>query len=100
MCVWLVSLVIGFFEIVGTIAIAKARPHENRTIWNPTFKKSGFQMFPDSKWSDFRSHLWLVKYLANSLFRSFTFQLNYLMIELVILIIIDGGHVKATTEQT
>ena len=39
--------------------IAKARPFENRTIWNPTFKKSGFQMFPDFKWSDFRSPLYL-----------------------------------------
>ena len=38
--------------------IAKARPFENRTIWNPTFKKSGFQMFPDFKWSDFRSPLY------------------------------------------
>ena len=40
--------------------IAKARPFENRTIWNPTFKKSGFQMFPDFKWSDFRSPLYLL----------------------------------------
>ena len=28
-------------------------------IWNPTFKKSGFQMFPDFRWSDFRSPLYL-----------------------------------------
>ena len=49
------------FWIVGTkaIAIAKALPFENLTIWNPTFKKSGFQMFPNFKWSDFRSPLYL-----------------------------------------
>ena len=48
--------------MVGTkaIAIGKARPFENRTIWNQTFKKSGFQMFPDFKWSDFRSPLYIV----------------------------------------
>ena len=34
------------FQMVGTLAlaIAKAWPFENRTIWNPRFKKSGFQM--------------------------------------------------------
>ena len=35
----------------------KAQPFENRTIWNQIFKKPGFQMFPDSKLSDFRSPL-------------------------------------------
>ena len=30
-------------------SVAKARPYENRTIWNPTFKMSGFQTFPDFK---------------------------------------------------
>ena len=46
--------------MVGTIAIAitKAQQFENQTIWNRTFKKSGFQMFPDFKWSDFRSPLY------------------------------------------
>ena len=45
--------------MVWTLALAidKARPFENRTIWNSTFKKSGFQMFPDLEWSDFRSPL-------------------------------------------
>ena len=39
------------FWIVGTKAatIAKARPFENWTIWNLTFKKSGFQIFPGFK---------------------------------------------------
>ena len=32
------------FRMGGTIAIALE--FENRTIVNPTFKKSGFQMFP------------------------------------------------------
>ena len=32
------------FPNCWTIAIAKAPPFENRTIWNPTFKKSGFRM--------------------------------------------------------
>ena len=31
------------FQMVGTIA--KARLFENQTIWNPTLKKSGFQMY-------------------------------------------------------
>ena len=46
------------FQMVGTIAIAiaKAGPFKNWIIWNPTFKKSGIQMFPDFKWSDFKSH--------------------------------------------
>ena len=35
------------FQMVETIAIAKARPFENWTIRIPTFKKFGFQMFPD-----------------------------------------------------
>ena len=48
------------FQMVGTIAIAKARQFENWTIRNPTFKKSGFQMFPDFEWSDFRSPLYNV----------------------------------------
>ena len=45
--------------LVGTKAIdkGKAQPFENRTIWNPIFRKSGFQMFPDYKLSDFRSPL-------------------------------------------
>ena len=32
------------FQMFGTmtIAIAKTRPFENQTIWNPTLKKSGF----------------------------------------------------------
>ena len=30
---------------------------KNWTIWNPTFKMSGFQIFLDFKWSDFRSPL-------------------------------------------
>ena len=42
------------FWMVGTVAIAKALQFENRTIWNMTFKKSGFQLF---EWSDFRSPL-------------------------------------------
>ena len=48
------------FWMVGTIAIAiaKVRLFENRTIWNPTLKKSRFQMFPVVKWSDFRSLLY------------------------------------------
>ena len=47
------------FQMVGTIAIAisKAQTVENRTICNMTFNKSGFQMFLDSEWSDFRSPL-------------------------------------------
>ena len=34
------------FWMVGTIAItiAKTQPFDNRTIWNPTYKKSRFQM--------------------------------------------------------
>ena len=44
------------FQMVGTITKGKACPFENRTIWNPFFKKGRFQMFPDFKWSDFRSH--------------------------------------------
>ena len=40
------------FQMVG--AIGKAWPFENCTIWNQTFKKSGFQMFPYFKWLDFR----------------------------------------------
>ena len=45
------------FWMVGTkatIAIAKARPFENRTIWNMTISKR-----PDFKWSDFRFLLYL-----------------------------------------
>ena len=37
------------FQMVGTIAIAQAWPLENRTIWNPTIKKSEHQMFLDFK---------------------------------------------------
>ena len=40
------------------IAIAKAQLFENWTIWNPTFKSYGFQMFPDFKWLDFRFPLY------------------------------------------
>ena len=43
------------FQKVRTLAIAW--PFENQTIWNLTSKKSGFQMFPDFEWSDFRSPL-------------------------------------------
>ena len=47
------------FRMVGiAIAIAKAQPFENRTIWNLTFKNFGFQMFPHFKWSHFRSQLY------------------------------------------
>ena len=48
------------FWIFGIIAIsiAKALPFENRTIRNTTFKKSGFQIFQDFEWSDFRSPLY------------------------------------------
>ena len=42
-------------SLVGTIPKAKAQPFENWTFWNPDFKMSGFQIFPDFKWSDFRS---------------------------------------------
>ena len=35
------------FQMVGTIAKAKAWLFKNRTIWNPTFKNPVFQMFPD-----------------------------------------------------
>ena len=51
------------FWMVGTraIDIGKAQPFENRTIWNQTFKKSGFWMFSDFKWSDFRSPLYVYK---------------------------------------
>ena len=35
-----------------------ARTFEKRTIWNPTFKKPGFQMFPYIEWSNFRSTPW------------------------------------------
>ena len=45
------------FRMVGTIAIAKACLFEKWTIWNLTIKKSGFQMFQDFKWLDFRSKL-------------------------------------------
>ena len=45
-------------------SIAKARPFKNRTIWNMTFKKSIFQMFPDCKWSDFRSPLCTISFAA------------------------------------
>ena len=57
------------FQMVGTIARAKAQawPFENRTIWNPTFKKSGFHMFPDFKWSDYRSPLYLYLTFLNIL---------------------------------
>ena len=60
--------------MVGTIAIAnaKARPFENRTIWNPTFKKSGFQIFPEFKWSDLRSPV----YWTSSVFGSFCLVLT------------------------
>ena len=53
---WLVFWMIGTTAIV----IAKAQPFENRTIWNPTFKQSGFQMFPDFKWSDFKFLLYVI----------------------------------------
>ena len=39
------------------IAIAKDQLFENRTIWNLTFKKSGFQMFLDFERLNFRSPL-------------------------------------------
>ena len=45
--------------MVGIIGIAKALPFEKWTIWKPTFKKSGFQMFQGFKWFDFRSPLYL-----------------------------------------
>ena len=35
--------IVCFFLMVGTIAISKAQPFENRTIWNQTFKKSDFR---------------------------------------------------------
>ena len=44
------------FQMVGTIAIAL--PSKNQTIWNPIFKKFGFQMFPVFKWLDFCSPLY------------------------------------------
>ena len=47
------------FIMVGTTAIAKGPPFENRTIWNPTLKKYGFKMFADLEWSDFRSRLYI-----------------------------------------
>ena len=52
------------FKMVGTIviAIAKAWPFENWNIWNQTFKKSGFKMFLDFKWSDFGSPAYWVTY--------------------------------------
>ena len=31
------------------------RSFETQTVWNPIFKKPGFQMFLDFEWSDFRS---------------------------------------------
>ena len=45
--------------MIGTkaIAISNAQPIDNQTIWNPAFKKSEIQMFPDFEWSDFRSPL-------------------------------------------
>ena len=33
------------------------QPFEKWTIWNPIFKKFGFQMFPDFEWLDFKSPL-------------------------------------------
>ena len=47
------------FQRVDTIAsaLAKDLPFESRTFCNPTIKNYGFQMFPDFKWSDFRSPL-------------------------------------------
>ena len=53
------------FRLFGTsiaIAKSKAQPFENQTIWNQTFKKSWFQMFPDFKWLDFRSPLCYLAY--------------------------------------
>ena len=49
------------YQMVGTIAIAWL--FEKQTIWNLTSKKSGFKMFQDFEWSDFRSPLscWLFK---------------------------------------
>ena len=37
------------FQMVSTkaIAIAKAEPFENQSIWSPTFKKPWFQIIPD-----------------------------------------------------
>ena len=32
------------------------------TIWNSTFKKCRFQMFPEFEWSDFRSPLYLTNF--------------------------------------
>ena len=53
--------------MVGTIAVAIVKASgfnyltfENLTIWNPTFKKSGFQMFPNFEWSGFRSPLYSI----------------------------------------
>ena len=48
------------FWMFGNIAmaIALARPFENRTIWNPILKEYGFWMFLDFNWSDFRSLLY------------------------------------------
>ena len=44
-------------QMVQLSPIAMARPFENRTIWNLSFKKSRFQMFPDFDWSYNRSPL-------------------------------------------
>ena len=41
---------------------AVALPFENRTLWNPIFKRSGFVMFLDSEWLDFKSPFYLKKY--------------------------------------
>ena len=49
------------FQMVGTIAIAKARTFENRTIWNLTFKKSRFQMVKFQ--IPTKSHLWFETFL-------------------------------------
>ena len=46
--------------------IAETRPFENQNIWNPTFKKSAFQIFLDFKWSDFRSSLYQTICVQNS----------------------------------
>ena len=46
------------FQMVGTIAIAKALPFENWNIWNLSFKMSWFKMFMDFRWSDFRYPLY------------------------------------------
>ena len=50
------------FQMVGIVAIAIAipQPFDNLAIWNPAFKNSGFQMFPN-----FRSPLYHLKSIRN-----------------------------------